>query len=1042
MSEDKYKFDPLTVEPKIQEFWDKNDIYKKAKDKNIGKQKFYFLDGPPYTSGYIHIGHAWNKSLKDLVLRQKRMLGLDVWDRAGYDMHGLPTELKVEAKLGLKSKDEIHTVGMEKFTKECENFCVEHMITQNKDFQRLGVWMDFENAYQPIKKTYIEGVWWLIKKAHENKRLYEGKRTMTWCASCQTAAAKHELEYVEVTDQSIFVKFPIKDKETEFLIIWTTTPWTIPFNLAVMVNPNSLYVKVKANSEIWIVAKDLVESIMKKSQIDTFEIIEEFIGETLEHTKYTHPLNQSVDYQEFVGENERLHTVVLSAEHVETTSGSGLVHCAPGCGPEDYEVGHRVGLPAFNNIGEDGVFPESMKGLANLQAKKDDKQFIKKLEEVGALLLKEPVIHDYAHCWRCKKPVVFRTTKQWFFKVEDIKERMLEVNNQTYWVPNAAYNAFTSWLDNLRDNSITKQRFWGTPLPVWRCGECQEYDVIGDAKDLEEHGATDIPDNLHMPYIDGVTYKCSCGGTKKRLPDVLDVWVDSGTASWNCLDFPEREDLFKEMFPAEFILEGKDQIRGWFNLLMVAGIVSMDKQSFKNCYMHGFVQDAKGRKMSKSLGNVISPYEVIEKYGSDALRYYMIGGANPGLDMNYNFDDLKVRFRNMSILWNLHKLTVDMAKTLDVNPKEISKPELGFEEKYIFSKLNTTIKTLSEKYDKYLLNEIPSLTEEIYLELSRTYMQLVREKSSTGTDAEKETVLYTLYNVLLETIKLLAPIIPFHAEQLYQNLKDEFNLDVQSIHLFEWPKADESIIQTELESSMSYAQDIIQVILGARDKAKLGVRWPVRLVQIQTTNDDIKSAINNLKDMITTQTNVKELSIIENFENMSYQIKPNFRNLGKEFGQETAYVIEAIKAKDPNEVVKAIKENQKYIITFEGRECEITKDHINVEKEVSEPFVLSEGKGMDAFLDTTRTEELEAEGFMREITRRVQSLRKTAGLEKTDSIELNVKTDLQLVQFVEQIKEKVGASSLIISADAKELPVKSVEQVKDKEITISFSKLN
>ena len=470
-------------EPAILAFWNKKKIYKKAKDKNISKgkkdikpgKKYYFLDGPPYTSGKVHIGTAWNKSLKDCFLRYKRMCGVDVWDRAGYDMHGLPTEHATEKKLNLHGKEDIDRFGVGRFIEECRALCMENMELMNRDFERLGVWMDFKGAYQSAKDEFIEGEWWLIKKAHENNRLYEGKKTIHWCASCATALAKHELEYQNITDDSIFVKFRVTGSANEYLVIWTTTPWTLAFNLAVMVNPELDYVRCEVEGsggkERWILAKALAGPVVQAVADKTLRILEEFKGKKLGGLKYDHPWLSAIPaLKEAKEQNGKVHSVVLSKEYVDVSAGSGLVHCAPGCGPEDYEVGHREGLPAFNTLDEQGRFPDSMGAFRGVMAKKDDRKFVQSLRDSGSLIASTPVEHDYAHCWRCKEPVVFRTTNQWFFRVEDLKENMRELNKEVHWMPDwAGSRQFDSWLDNLRDNSITKPRYWGTPLPVWKC---------------------------------------------------------------------------------------------------------------------------------------------------------------------------------------------------------------------------------------------------------------------------------------------------------------------------------------------------------------------------------------------------------------------------------------------------------------------------------------------------------------------------------------------------------------------------------------------
>ncbi len=1023
-------YDPIKIEKSVLEFWEKNRIYDLVKQRNKKGKKFYFLDGPPYTSGKVHIGTAWNKSLKDCVLRFKRMCGFDVWDRAGYDMHGLPTAHAVEKKFNIKHKDEIPKFGVAKFIEECKKLSLENLELMNKDFIRLGVWMDFKNAYKSIDPEFIEGEWWLIKKAHENGRLYEGERVMHWCPECATALAKHELEYKNITDNSVFLKFKIKDKENEYLIIWTTTPWTIPFNLAVMVNPELDYIKADVDGEKWIVAKALASSLINGVANKNFKILDEFKGEKLEGVEYIHPFYDDLKeiYDKLKQKSPNIHTIVLSEEYVDTSAGSGLVHCAPGCGPEDYEVGYKYKIAPFNNLDESGIFPEEMGKFRGLVAKKDDKKFIQALDEKHALIAESPVEHEYAHCWRCHNPVIFRTTKQWFFKIEDLKEKMRELNKKIIWQPEwAGSRQFDSWLANLRDNSITRQRYWGCPVPIWRCQSCKEYIVIGSLDELKKL-ANKVPEDLHIPYIDEVEIKCSkCGSVMKRIPDILDVWVDAGTTSWTCLNYPQTKKLFKELWPADFILEGKDQIRGWFNLLFVASMISMGKPSYKSVYMHGFVNDALGRKMSKSLGNYILPQEVIDKYGADTFRYYSIGGANPGLDLNYNFDDMKIKYRNLVVLWNLHKLLIDISKEINKKPTQII-PKLDTEEEYIISKLNTTIENVTNLFNEYRLNEVPLVIEDLFLELSRTYIQIVREKSSIGTKEEKQTVLYTLYNVLIECLKLFAPICPFITEQIYQNLKEEFDLKEESIHLFNWPKADKKKINKELEQDMEIAKNVIQSILSIRDQIQRGIRWPLKEAIIETKDKTATKAIERLANIIKTMTAVKEIRIIEELLGVKTKVKADYNKLQPVFKQLTPKIIANLALDSPETILKHLEQEGKHILNVDGEKVEIIKDYMLIEKELPSNLVGAEFKYGNIYVDKELTPELEAEGYSRELMRKIQSLRKKAGLEKKDKITLFVKTDEDLVdglnKFSDQIKERVGAEKLKIST---ENPVKKHE---------------
>ncbi len=1020
-------YDFTAVEESTLAFWKERSIYAKAKAKNAGGKKYYFLDGPPYTSGKVHLGTAWNKTLKDLVLRYKRMRGFDVWDRAGYDMHGLPTEHATQKKLGLGSKEDIERYGVEKFIKECSTLCVDNMHAMNGTFVRLGVWMDFEHAYQSIKEDFIEGEWWLVKRAHEEGRLYEGLKTMTWCPSCATALAKHECEYQEVKEESIFVKLKVAGKKDTFLVVWTTTPWTIPFNLAVMVNPELDYqrclVHRKEGDERWIISTALAGPVIQGVAGAKFEVEESFPGSALEGLRYEHPFAKHLDYAAMRKEHPKIHTVVLSAEYVDTSAGSGLVHCAPGCGPEDYEIGVKNGLPPFNTLDEKGIFDATSSIFSGKVAKKDDAFFIEQLRREGALIDTVPVEHDYAHCWRCHSPVVFRATRQWFFKVEDLKERMVKENDKITWVPDAAYNAFDSWLRNLRDNSITKQRYWGTPLPVWKCDACGRYEVVGSKKELETFaGKANMPKDLHKPWIDGVAWPCAakgckdgrtdgCTGTLRRIPDILDVWVDAGTVSWNCLDYPYDKKRFDELFPAEFILEGKDQIRGWFNLLHVASMIAFGKPCFRNVYMHGFINDSQGRKMSKSLGNYILPDEVVGKYGADTLRYYAIGAANPGLDMNYNFEEVELKHRNLLVFWNLHNLLLDL-RGQGVAFKKKTQNRLGVEERYLLSRLHSTIEAVTERMDSYRLNEVPALIESLLLDMSRSYIQLVREKLAAGEDDEKEAVLYAAATTYLEALKLLAPVAPFFAEQAYQDLKGPFGLEEESVHLCDWPASDAKLIDAALEQDISAAFQAIGAILAARDSANLGVRWPAAEVVIETAEENA-AALERLMDLVKQQANVKNV-VVDRFPAAGYSVEPNYRAIGKEFGQETGKAIAFIKGNAEKLAGLVAQRGINGVIELDG--YSFRGEHLTVERVSPKGWAMGQFPQGTIFLRTELTPALEAEGFSREIVRRVQQLRKDAGLNKGDVIELSIRSPelaSVLATHGKEIAERTGAKRLV-----------------------------
>jgi isoleucyl-tRNA synthetase len=914
----------------------------------------------------------------------------------------------------------------------------------------------------PIHNSFMEGEWFLIKRAHDKNRLYKGNKVMTWCKSCETALAKHELEYKTVKDTSIFVKFKVidsnghdvkdKDGNNEYLIIWTTTPWTIPFNLAVMVNPELDYLKAKVSvddthnatnnnhnkHETWIVSSALAGIFISSVANKKFEVIEEFKGEKLLGTRYEHPFHSEMPaYKELKSNHKNVHTVILSEEYVDTSAGTGLVHCAPGCGPEDFEVGKKFSIPPFNVIDELGVFPMSTGRFAGMTAKQDDKLFIDILREKNALIETTYVEHEYAHCNRCHGPVVFRLTEQWFFKVEDLKDKMIEFNSDTYWVPETGKNAFDSWLKNLRDNSITKQRFWGTPVPIWQCTNknCNKYEVIGSAKELRDKASTSVPDNLHKPWIDSVKLSCTCGHEMSRIPDVLDVWIDAGTTSWNCLDYPHQTELFEKYFPADFILEGKDQVRGWFNLLMVASTIAFDKPAFKNVFMHGFLTDVEGEKMSKSLGNVISPYEIIDKHGADTLRYYMTR-TTAGEDISFSWDEVSLKYKNLLILWNLHNFLIEFQQ--NNNLKLTNAPALDDEERYMLSRLHSTIKSVTESMESYKLDTVPDKIEALYLDLSRVYIQLVREKSVVGSEAEKEAVLYVLYHTMFETIRLFSIVAPFMTEKIYQDLKETgvFGLDRESIHDFDWPKYDEKRIDSELESSMDHIQDVIQSVLSCRDKLNLGVRWPLSVCIVDTTDKDVANAVESLNNLIAKQVNVKSIALKP--VDVELNVKPNFKTMGKDFGQNTHKVVGLIES-HAKQVADHVKNNKSF--TVEG--FEITSNHVVIEKICPPQYAMADVKGGSVYLVKAMTPELELEGYAREVIRRIQQLRKDSGLNKRDSISLVIQSDLEIDKFEDLIKDKCGANKILFAGEStfNKFDAEVTEKIKGKEVKIGLNKI-
>ena len=1020
-------YNHLELEPEIQQYWKKNKILEKLRAKNKAGKSWTFLQGPPYTSGKVHLGTAWNTVLKDMALRYKRSRGFNVWDRNGYDVHGLPTELKVMEKHHLKTKEDIEKFGVAKFVKECIKFCTVMGEQMTKDFLRLGSTLDYSDSYLAFNSDYMEGEWWLVKKAWDKDRLYLGQKVMTWCQNCETALAKHECEYQNVKDSSIFVKLKLKDKKNEYLIIWTTTPWTIPFNLAVMVNPELDYLKVEVEGEKWILAKALAGLVVQSVFNKKMKVVEEFKGQEMEGLEYTHPFEKFIpEYARLKAKHPKVHTVILSQEHVDTSSGSGLVHCAPGCGPEDQEAGRPYDLPPYNSLAENGYFPEEMGKFSGLRPKFDDQKFVEALQEEKVLLAVTDVEHEYPHCWRCHRPVIFRATKQWFFRIEDLREEMIAENKKVRWTP--LTQAFDAWTAHLKDNSITRQRYWGTPVPIWKCSDakCQNIEVIGSLAKLKESAKT-IPKNLHRPWIDKVKWKCSkCSkGEMQRIPDIIDVWIDAGTASWNCLYYPQRNDYFEQHYPADLILEATEQVRLWFSMLSICSQLGFGNNCYKNVYMHGMLRDVDGVKMSKSLGNIITPDEMVKKHGADVLRYYMCQ-TNAGQDIKFSWEEAALKSRQLQILWNVQKFLLNLAQDNGLNPfesiineKKINEEKLDLEEKYILSKLNSTIKQVTELFDAYHLDETILPLEELFLELSRTYIQLVRDKSSIGSEEDKEVVAYTIGKVLLEFLKMFSIIAPFVSEAIYLNFKEEFGLKEASITHCSWPELESNRIDSVLEQEMETSKQVIQAILYARKKAQLGVRWPVKEVAIVSKEGPVLEAAATLREKIAQQVNAKAINILENFPLAKLSVKPDYAKINPVYKGRSAEVIARLAIESPELILRHLEQEKVFRFKINGQDIEIIKEMLIITKEVPAEYVLAEFRDGDVYLNKERSKELDAEGYAREVMRNIQQLRKQAGLQKTDQIRIFLKLSADLKNSLNkhhaEIKEKIGAAELVFA---------------------------
>jgi isoleucyl-tRNA synthetase len=832
-------------EKQIQAFWKKSKVYDKSKALRRGAKRFYFLDGPPYATGHIHVGTAFNKIVKDCYIRFWRMRGFDVWDQPGYDTHGLPIENKVEQKLGFKTKSQIEKFGIDKFNSRCRKFATEFIDVMNGEFADLGVWMDWPSPYLTLSNAYIESVWHTFKVGFEKGLLYKGLYPIHVCPRCETAVAYNEIIYNKVSDPSVFVKFKVKGSRNDFLVIWTTTPWTLPANTGIMVRPEAEYAKILIGGENLIMAKDLVETVTKKLGKEG-KVTATMKGKELVGTKYIHPLAELLPYSKKI-EQEDGYRVVPSERYVVLTDGSGLVHCAPGHGSEDFEVGKENKLPVVSPVTPAGKFDESAGMLAGKKVADGGELVLEELAKKSALLYQEKLVHDYPFCWRCESKLLLLARPQWFFKVTAIRGKLLAANDKVGWSPEWAKARFKNWLESLGDWPVSRQRYWGIPLPIWVCKKCEKIQVVGSADELPQK-----PEDLHRPFIDAVKLRCQCGGEMGRVPDVLDVWFDSGAASWASIGYPKNRQLFDDMWPAEINIEGPDQIRGWWNSQLIMSMISFDKAPFKKVLFHGFVLDAHGVKMSKSKGNIVTLEDLLKKnFTRDHLRFYMLSGA-PWDDFYFNWKDMEAILKNFVIIEN----TFNFVKTYV--PKVEKPGELKPEDRWILSRVNSLVREVTEHFESYNGHKaVTEIRDFVIDEFSRIYIKLVRDRVKPGT--VDHAARYTLYTVSKTIARLMAPVVPFLAEHIHQDLLRPLGESLESVHLASWPLVDRSSMDADFEERMRIALKVAEYSNALRSKQRVKLRWPLRTL-IVGGDEKVKAAVVTFADAIRQLTNVKDVS--------------------------------------------------------------------------------------------------------------------------------------------------------------------------------------
>ncbi len=980
----------LDREKEVLAFWKENKIFEQNVAENEGSREFTFYDGPPTANGKPHIGHILTRVIKDIIPRYHVMKGDHCLRKAGWDTHGLPVELEVEKVLGIDGKQEIEKYGIEPFIKKCKESVWKYKGEWEKMSDRVGYWADMENPYVTYDDNYIESVWWAIKTIAEKGLLYKGHKIVPYCPRCGTALSSHEVAqgYKDVKDVSVFVRFKIKGRENAYFLAWTTTPWTLPSNVALCVNPKEDYAEIKAeDGATYILADALVAK-----HFENYEVLSVKKGQEYEYAEYE-PL---FDYAK--GSFKEKAYYVVCDGYVTLTDGSGIVHIAPAFGEDDANVGRKYNLPFVKLVDDRGKMLECTREIAGMFVKDADKVIIKMLKENGLLFKELPFEHSYPFCWRCDTPLLYYARSSWFIKMTAVKDRLLKANESINWIPETIKNGrMGNFLENVIDWGLSRERYWGTPLPVWVCNKCGKIHVIGSKKELKElcHIEGDI--ELHRPYIDDCEFDCECGGKFVREKEVIDCWFDSGSMPFAQYHYPfENKELFESHFPADFISEAIDQTRGWFYTLIAISTLLFDKAPFKNCIVLGHVNDKNGIKMSKHKGNVVDPWSILDKQGADAVRWYFYTGSAPWLPSRFYEDAVSEAQRKfMGTLWNTYAFFVLYADIDEYNPANYNLKDckLTLMDKWVLSKLNTLIKTVDQGLSSYNIFDSARALQSFTDDLSNWYVRRGRERYWGHEMTDDKIAAYTtLYTVLVTMAKLSAPFTPFMAEAIYQNLVPNFYADApKSVHLCAFPKVDESAIDATLEEGMQNVLDIVVLGRACRNTSNIKNRQPLQ--KIFVCSERKTTLTEGLLEIAKDELNVKEVEYLKDATKfVTYKIKPQLKTLGPKYGAKLGKVKKFLETCDANAVVTTVKNGEVYKTEFEGDSFEFTLDDLLIATESAQGFTAASDMGITVVMDTVVTDELKAEGVEREIISKIQSMRKDAGFEVVDRITVNYVT--------------------------------------------------
>ena len=980
-------------EQEVVDFWNANNIFEKSVKQNEGAEEFSFYDGPPTANGKPHIGHILTRVMKDIIPRYQTMKGKHVLRKAGWDTHGLPVELEVEKLLGMDGKQDIEKYGIEPFIKQCKQSVWKYKSEWERMSERVGYWADMKHPYVTYDDNYIESEWWALKTMHQKGLLYKGHKIVPYCPRCGTALSSHEVAqgYKLVKENSVVVRFKVKGEKDRYILAWTTTPWTLPSNVALCMNPDEPYVEILSDGVRYILAKALVSNFF-----ESYEVVTEKPGREWEGLEYQ-PL-----FEETAAEIARIspanaplkaHYVVCDG-YVTMGDGTGVVHIAPAFGEDDYKVGRRYGLPVVQLVNERGCFDGRFPAVDGVFAQKADKTIIDMLEGNGSLFKVVPFEHDYPHCWRCDTPLLYYARSSWFIEVTKVKEQIKASNRSVNWMPETIKEGrMGNFLDNVIDWGLSRDRYWGTPLPVWVCPDCGEIEVIGSKKELKEKCglAPDAEIELHRPYLDGLTCTCpKCGGKMKRTPEVIDCWFDSGSMPFAQYHYPfENADLFKETFPADFISEAVDQTRGWFYTLLVVNTILFGTAPFKNCIVLGHVNDKNGIKMSKHKGNVVDPWTVLDKQGADAVRWYFYTSSAPWLPSRFYEEAVSEAQRKyLGTLWNTYAFFTLYAEIDKYDPSKYALKDckLSLMDRWILSKLNSLIKLVDEHLAVYEITESSRAVQDFADVLSNWYVRRCRDRfwGSDMTD-DKAAAYTTLYTVLVTLAKVTAPYTPFIAEMMYRNLVPQFYKDApESVHLCRFPEADEALVDAELERGMEGVLGIVVNGRSARNAGNLKNRQP--LAEMVVVSERPLELSEEEKAIVLEELNVKKMTMAKDASlYIKHRLKPQLKTLGPKYGKQLGAISKFLSSCNAEEVLDGIRKEGSYAVPgTDGVKLEL--EDLQVFSDSANGYVAQSDRGITVALSTQLTEELIDEGTEREIVSKIQNMRKEAGFEVTDRI--------------------------------------------------------